>query len=428
MTSADPRSKGNGLSNNENEFNADGEEDGYTIEYNDIIVKSELLEEGDNDQDNFTTDDYAYNYLDTAAEAEDDPIFQYDDGSEGGLYVREMVKGTPEQRKLRQKARLENMNVRSECPVCGDRVNGIHYGIYTCEGCKNFFKRSMSIKKPYVCNNQGLCDVGVFVDFSGIKRKGTRCQSCRFLGCLNSGMIHQGHNRSTGRPRRTQKTDSPKAKRLRLLLPASNTGTNYYLQPDNSMQNPNDSLGEKSEDKSILEAMLEAPALEYKNTKNNEFTKINIDTQASVATSNEDLSPGVSYEQDPEVSRIMEEQHNAAINLLREQLKFEKNKNLELERQLKHKDEQSKTLEIQLNLMERHMVLGASLSTKLKSENQRLKGELKRLSLFKGFMKKGRRESTRTEELENGFIDPLSVLDVSHDNGSSVSIKEEPEN
>ena len=27
-------------------------------------------------KDNFTTDDYAYNYLDTAAEAEDDPIFQ----------------------------------------------------------------------------------------------------------------------------------------------------------------------------------------------------------------------------------------------------------------------------------------------------------------------------------------------------------------
>jgi len=30
-------------------------------------------------------------------------VLQYDDGSEGGLYVREMVKGTPEQRKLRQK-------------------------------------------------------------------------------------------------------------------------------------------------------------------------------------------------------------------------------------------------------------------------------------------------------------------------------------
>ena len=30
-----------------------------------------------------------------------------------------------------------------------------------------------------------------------------------------------------------------------------------------------------------------------------------------------DLSPGVSYEPDPDVSRIMEEQHNAAINLLR---------------------------------------------------------------------------------------------------------------
>ena len=30
-----------------------------------------------------------------------------------------------------------------------------------------------------------------------------------------------------------------------------------------------------------------------------------------------DLLSGVSYEQDPDVSRIMEEQHNAAINLLR---------------------------------------------------------------------------------------------------------------
>ena len=35
--------------------------------------------------------------------------------------------------------------------------------------------------------------------------------------------------------------------------------------------------------------MLEAPALEYKNTKNNEFTKINIDTQASVVTLNEGI-------------------------------------------------------------------------------------------------------------------------------------------
>ena len=28
----------------------------------------------------------------------------------------------------------------------------------------------MSIKKPYVCSNRGMCDVGVYVDLSGIKR------------------------------------------------------------------------------------------------------------------------------------------------------------------------------------------------------------------------------------------------------------------
>ena len=35
--------------------------------------------------------------------------------------------------------------------------------------------------------------------------------------------------------------------------------------------------------------MLEAPVLEYKNTKNNEFIKIKSDTQALVATSNEGI-------------------------------------------------------------------------------------------------------------------------------------------
>ena len=32
-------------------------------------------------------------------------VLQYDDGSEGGLYVREMVNGTPEQKELRRKGK-----------------------------------------------------------------------------------------------------------------------------------------------------------------------------------------------------------------------------------------------------------------------------------------------------------------------------------
>merc|ERR1719232_2132446 len=74
-----------------------------------------------------------------------------------------------------------NCKQREDCPVCGDKANGLHYGIYSCEGCKNFFKRSVVIvqNKPYVCSNHNSCDVRIVYDKSGIKRKGARCQACR---------------------------------------------------------------------------------------------------------------------------------------------------------------------------------------------------------------------------------------------------------
>ena len=46
--------------------------------------------------------------------------------------------------------------------------------------------------KPYVCPNQNDCDVRIVYDKSGIKRKGARCQSCRYSACLNAGMSHPG--------------------------------------------------------------------------------------------------------------------------------------------------------------------------------------------------------------------------------------------
>ena len=70
-----------------------------------------------------------------------------------------------------------NSQPRSLCPICGDRANGLHYGIYSCEGCKNFFKRSVLVcqDRPYICKFSGNCSVTV-TEVDGVKQKGPRCQ------------------------------------------------------------------------------------------------------------------------------------------------------------------------------------------------------------------------------------------------------------
>uniref|UniRef100_A0A3B3XL87 Nuclear receptor subfamily 5, group A, member 1b n=1 Tax=Poecilia mexicana TaxID=48701 RepID=A0A3B3XL87_9TELE len=72
------------------------------------------------------------------------------------------------------------VDLQEQCPVCGDKVSGYHYGILTCESCKGFFKRTVQNNKTYVCVENQQCKI----DTS--KRK--RCPFCRFQKCLNVGM------------------------------------------------------------------------------------------------------------------------------------------------------------------------------------------------------------------------------------------------
>ncbi|XP_022653749.1 uncharacterized protein LOC111247269 isoform X2 [Varroa destructor] len=66
------------------------------------------------------------------------------------------------------------------CPICGDRISGFHYGIFSCESCKGFFKRTVQNKKHYVCLRGANCMVQVAT------RK--KCPACRFDKCLKMGM------------------------------------------------------------------------------------------------------------------------------------------------------------------------------------------------------------------------------------------------
>ncbi|XP_063633338.1 nuclear hormone receptor FTZ-F1 beta isoform X3 [Cydia splendana] len=70
--------------------------------------------------------------------------------------------------------------INSPCPICGDKISGFHYGIFSCESCKGFFKRTVQNRKNYMCLRGGSCPVTVAT------RK--KCPACRFDKCLGTGM------------------------------------------------------------------------------------------------------------------------------------------------------------------------------------------------------------------------------------------------
>lgn len=66
------------------------------------------------------------------------------------------------------------------CPVCGDHISGFHYGIYCCESCKGFFKRTVQNNKSFSCRLSADCTV----ELSNRKK----CPACRFEKCKQAGM------------------------------------------------------------------------------------------------------------------------------------------------------------------------------------------------------------------------------------------------
>lgn len=71
-----------------------------------------------------------------------------------------------------------------ECVVCGDKSSGKHYGQFTCEGCKSFFKRSVRRNLSYTCRANRNCPID--------QHHRNQCQYCRLKKCLKVGMRREG--------------------------------------------------------------------------------------------------------------------------------------------------------------------------------------------------------------------------------------------
>ncbi|KAG1714768.1 Nuclear hormone receptor FTZ-F1 beta [Nymphon striatum] len=118
-----------------------------------------------------------------ASNTSDDVLMGDRPGSSGSRHSLNSV-NSQEHTDLSQNAQTSGVSrqqlINSPCPICGDKISGFHYGIFSCESCKGFFKRTVQNKKNYSCLRGAKCLVSVST------RK--KCPACRFDRCLKQGM------------------------------------------------------------------------------------------------------------------------------------------------------------------------------------------------------------------------------------------------
>ena len=78
----------------------------------------------------------------------------------------------------------DNPEKTIDCAVCNAPSSGRHYGVFTCEGCKCFFNRTVRYKLSYTCESSGNCRID--------RQNRTQCQHCRFQKCVKVGMRRDG--------------------------------------------------------------------------------------------------------------------------------------------------------------------------------------------------------------------------------------------
>ncbi|KAL3121415.1 hypothetical protein niasHT_009402 [Heterodera trifolii] len=97
------------------------------------------------------------------------------------------------------------------CEICGGASSFKYYNVFTCEACKQFFRRTILAQKIFDCPNGGNCD---------LLADAHKCRACRMNKCLSVGMDAQMVKKSAGVVVTQQFLDRLKKHKLSLLLSA----------------------------------------------------------------------------------------------------------------------------------------------------------------------------------------------------------------
>ncbi|NXG23673.1 ESR1 protein, partial [Grallaria varia] len=153
---------------------------------------------------------------------------------------------------------MESTKETRYCAVCNDYASGYHYGVWSCEGCKAFFKRSIQGHNDYMCPATNQCTID--------KNRRKSCQACRLRKCYEVGMMKGGirKDRRGGRvmkqKRQREEQDSRNGEASSTELRAPTLWTSPLVVKHNRKNSPALSLTAEQ----MVSALLEAePPLVY---------------------------------------------------------------------------------------------------------------------------------------------------------------------